>query len=46
MFFNVRDTEMLQSLLVKKIMKKLNYINVVSRFCPDIAVKEVEMAFT
>ena len=42
-FFDVRDTEMLRSLLVKKILKKLNYINVVSRFCPDIAVKEVEM---
>ena len=34
---------MLHGLIVKKILKKLNYISVVSRFCPDITVKEVVM---
>ena len=42
MFFNVRDTERLHRLIEKKILKKLNYISVVARFCPDITVKEVE----
>ena len=34
---------MLNRLIVKKILKKLNYISVVARFCPDITVKEVRV---
>ena len=33
---------MLNRLIVKKILKKLNYVSVVTRFCPDITVKEVK----
>ena len=33
--------KMKMTMMVVVMMKKLNYISDVSRFCPDIAVKEV-----
>ena len=42
-FFDLRDSEFLRSLIIKKILKKLSRVGVIRKLCPDLTVEGVEV---